>query len=132
LVEADGLRLPVRDETFDAITIGFGFRNFANYRRGLDEMRRVLKPGGILTILEFSQPQNRLFGAVYAWFSTVALPRIGGLISGSRQAYSYLPDSISKFPGASELAARMHDAGFSRVEYELMTFGAVALHIGWK
>lgn len=132
LVEADGLRLPVRDDTFDAITIGFGFRNFANYRRGLEEMRRVLRPGGILAILEFSQPQNRLFGAVYNWFSTVALPRIGGLISGSRQAYSYLPDSISKFPGASELAARMRDAGFSRVEYELMTFGAVALHIGWK
>ncbi len=132
LIEADGLMLPLRDGALDAITIAFGFRNFANYRRGLAEMLRVLKPGGITAILEFSQPRNRAFGAVYGWFSNVVLPRVGGLISGSPQAYSYLPQSISKFPRAEELAAEMRAAGFSRVEYELMTFGAVALHIGWK
>jgi demethylmenaquinone methyltransferase/2-methoxy-6-polyprenyl-1,4-benzoquinol methylase len=130
LFEADGLMLPLADGSLDAMTIAFGFRNFANYRRGLAEMARVLKPGGVAAILEFSQPRNRVFAALYDWFSTVVLPRIGGLISGSRQAYSYLPESIRKFPGAEELAGRMREAGFTKVEHELMTFGTVALHIG--
>jgi demethylmenaquinone methyltransferase/2-methoxy-6-polyprenyl-1,4-benzoquinol methylase len=132
LMEADGLNLPLPSDSIDAITTGFGFRNFANYRRGLDEMLRVLKPGGIVAILEFSQPRNRLFGAVYGWFSTRLLPRVGGAISGSAQAYSYLPESIRKFPDADQLVALMREAGFSRAEYRVMTFGAVALHIGWK
>jgi demethylmenaquinone methyltransferase/2-methoxy-6-polyprenyl-1,4-benzoquinol methylase len=132
LFEADGLLLPLADASLDAITIAFGFRNFANYRRGLVEMLRVLKPGGIAAILEFSQPKNRAFSAVYDWFSTTLLPRVGGWISGSRQAYTYLPESIRKFPNAEQLAAQMREAGFRKVEVELMTFGAVALHIGWK
>ncbi len=132
LFEADGLVLPMADASINAITIAFGFRNFANYQRGLTEMLRVLKPGGIAAILEFSQPKNRVFSRVYDWFSTVLLPRVGGLISGSRQAYSYLPESIRKFPNAEQLAERMRDAGFGRVEFELMTFGTVALHIGYK
>jgi demethylmenaquinone methyltransferase / 2-methoxy-6-polyprenyl-1,4-benzoquinol methylase len=132
LFEGDGLMLPLPDSSLDAITIAFGFRNFANYHKGLAEIMRVLRPGGIVAILEFSQPKNVLFARLYDWFSTVLLPRIGGLISGSRQAYSYLPESIRKFPGAEQLAERMREAGFRKVEYELMTFGAVALHIGWK
>jgi demethylmenaquinone methyltransferase/2-methoxy-6-polyprenyl-1,4-benzoquinol methylase len=132
LIEADGLKLPIADSSLDAITIAFGFRNFANYAKGLEEILRVLKPGGVAAILEFSQPRNRLFARVYDWFSTVLLPRVGGLISGSRQAYSYLPASIRKFPNADQLADSMYSAGFQRVEQELMTFGAVALHIGWK
>lgn len=132
LFEADGLTLPLAEASLDAITIAFGFRNFANYERGLAEMLRTLKPGGVAAILEFSQPKNPLFARTYDWFSAVLLPRIGGLISGSRQAYSYLPESIRRFPDAPQLAQRMRDAGFTRVEYELMAFGAVALHIGWK
>jgi demethylmenaquinone methyltransferase/2-methoxy-6-polyprenyl-1,4-benzoquinol methylase len=130
--EADGLKLPLCAESLDLVTAAFGFRNFANYRKGLEEMLRVLKPGGIAAILEFSQPRNRLFGSVYRWFSTVLLPRIGGLVSGSPQAYSYLPESIRKFPDADGLAAMMREAGFRRVEYDALTFGAVALHLGWK
>lgn len=130
--EADGLQLPLLDGSLDAITIAFGFRNFANYRRGLDEMVRTLKPGGIAAILEFSQPKNRMFAGLYDWFSTALLPRIGGLISGSREAYSYLPSSIRKFPNAEDLSERMIEAGFSTVEFETMTFGTVALHIGRK
>lgn len=130
--EADGLQLPLRDGSLDAITIAFGFRNFANYRRGLDEMVRTLRPGGIAAILEFSQPRNRLFARAYDWFSTRLLPLIGGTISGSREAYSYLPSSIRKFPRAEDLSALMIEAGFSNVEFELMTFGTVALHIGGK
>jgi demethylmenaquinone methyltransferase/2-methoxy-6-polyprenyl-1,4-benzoquinol methylase len=132
LFEADGLALPLAGASLDAITIAFGFRNFANYQKGLAEMLRVLKTGGIAAILEFSQPRNALFARAYDRFSTVLLPRIGGMISGSRQAYSYLPESIRKFPNAEQLAGCMREAGFGRVEYELMTFGAVALHIGWK
>lgn len=132
LFEADGLTLPLKDESLDAITIAFGFRNFTNYKKALEELKRVLKPCGIAAVLEFSQPKNALFGRVYDLFSTVLLPKVGGLVSGSPQAYSYLPESIRKFPNADELAKRMKESGFLKVEYELMTFGTVALHIGWK
>ena len=132
LFEADALALPLADESLDLITIAFGFRNLANYRRGLKELLRVLKPGGTAAILEFSQPTNRVFAGLYGFFSTRVLPWIGGMVSGSREAYSYLPESIQKFPGAEELAAEMQAAGFSRVEFERMTGGAVALHRGLK
>ncbi len=132
LFEADALQLPLRDASFDLITIAFGFRNLANYRRGLEELLRVLKPGGVVAILEFSQPTNRAFGAVYGFFSTRVLPWVGGMISGSREAYAYLPESIRKFPDAEELAGEMRRVGFAKVEFERMTGGAVALHLGWR
>jgi demethylmenaquinone methyltransferase / 2-methoxy-6-polyprenyl-1,4-benzoquinol methylase len=112
--------------------VAFGFRNLANYQRGLEEMLRVLKPGGVAAILEFSQPPNAAFRALYGFFSTRVLPRIGGIISGSPEAYSYLPESIRKFPGAEQLAEEMRRGGFARVEFERMTGGAVALHLGRK
>jgi demethylmenaquinone methyltransferase/2-methoxy-6-polyprenyl-1,4-benzoquinol methylase len=130
--EADGLVLPLATGSLGLLTVAFGFRNFTNYRRGLEEMLRVLKPGGVAAILEFSKPRNKVFGPMYNWFSTALLPKIGGLVSGSPQAYSYLPESIRKFPDADALAQMMREAGFRRVEYDLLTFGAVALHIGWK
>ena len=98
--ESDALRLPVRDGSLDLITVGFGFRNLANYRRGLEEILRVLKPGGAAAILEFSQPPNRAFAALYNFYSQHVLPVIGGMLSGSRDAYTYLPESVRKFPGA--------------------------------
>jgi demethylmenaquinone methyltransferase / 2-methoxy-6-polyprenyl-1,4-benzoquinol methylase len=132
LFEADALALPLKNNSLDLITCAFGFRNLANYEKGLDELLRVLKPGGVAAILEFSQPTNRVFGALYSFFSTQILPRIGGMVSGSTDAYSYLPESIKKFPGAEDLAARMTSAGFENVEFERMTGGAVALHLGYK
>ena len=132
LFEADALSLPLLDASLDLITCGFGFRNLANYEKGFQEILRTLKPGGMAAILEFSQPVNPVFGAVYGVFSTRILPRIGGAVSSSREAYSYLPESIRKFPGAEDLAGAMRRAGFSRVEFERMTGGAVALHLGWK
>ena len=132
MFESDALDLPLRDESLDLITIAFGFRNLANYRRGLEELLRVLKPGGTVAILEFSQPTNRPFAALYGFFSTRVLPKIGGLISGSRDAYSYLPESIRKFPTAEQLAQEMRATGFRSVEFERMTAGAVALHLGRK
>jgi demethylmenaquinone methyltransferase/2-methoxy-6-polyprenyl-1,4-benzoquinol methylase len=132
LFEADALSLPLADASLDLITVAFGFRNLANYQRGLEEMLRVLKPSGTAAILEFSQPPNGAFRAVYGFFSTRVLPAIGGMISGSPEAYSYLPESIRKFPGAEQLAQEMHRAGFSQVGFERMTGGAVALHLGRK
>lgn len=130
LLEADGLALPMGDSSLDLITIAFGFRNFANYRGGLSEMRRVLRPGGALAILEFTQPPNAAFASVYNWYSRRVLPIIGGAISGAPEAYKYLPESVRKFPDAPELAAMMQAAGFSSVTWEYLTFGIVALHVG--
>lgn len=132
LFEGDAMALPLAAGAIDLITCAFGFRNLANYETGLVELARVLKPGGTLAILEFSQPDNRVFAGLYNWFSTKILPRVGGLISGSSEAYSYLPASIRKFPDAEGLAAKMRSAGFRDVEIERMTFGAVALHLGRK
>jgi demethylmenaquinone methyltransferase/2-methoxy-6-polyprenyl-1,4-benzoquinol methylase len=130
LVESDALALPFRDSSVDLITIAFGYRNLANYRAGLVEMRRVLRTGGALAILEFTQPPNRAFASAYNWYSRHVLPVVGGAISGAPEAYRYLPDSVRKFPDAPELARMMLDSGFVRVDWEYLTFGIAALHLG--
>lgn len=130
LIESDALALPFPDESLDLITIAFGYRNLANYRAGLVEMRRVLRPGGMLAILEFTRPPNRSFAAVYNWYARNLLPILGGAISGAPEAYAYLPDSVRKFPNAPELASMMHAAGFAAVNWEYLTFGIAALHLG--
>jgi demethylmenaquinone methyltransferase/2-methoxy-6-polyprenyl-1,4-benzoquinol methylase len=130
LVESDALALPFPDSSLDLITIAFGYRNLTNYRGGLVEMRRALRPGGALAILEFTQPPNRTFASVYNWYSRRVLPIIGGAISGAPEAYRYLPESVRKFPDAPELARMMKEAGFSTVDWEYLTFGIAALHIG--
>jgi demethylmenaquinone methyltransferase / 2-methoxy-6-polyprenyl-1,4-benzoquinol methylase len=130
LFEGDALALPVADRSLDLITVAFGFRNFANYRKGLMEMQRALKPGGMLAILEFSTPPNPVFRGAYGFYSRRVLPAVGGMISGSKDAYTYLPESVRKFPPAEGLAAEMEGAGFTRVKFERLTFGVVALHTG--
>jgi demethylmenaquinone methyltransferase/2-methoxy-6-polyprenyl-1,4-benzoquinol methylase len=130
LFESDALRLPVRDSSLDLLTVAFGFRNLANYAAGLAEMRRVLRPGGMAAILEFTEPPNAAFAAVYHFYSRRILPWIGAAISGSRDAYTYLPESVRKFPHALELAENMRHAGFSDVGFEYFTGGIVALHLG--
>jgi demethylmenaquinone methyltransferase / 2-methoxy-6-polyprenyl-1,4-benzoquinol methylase len=130
LFEADALRLPLPDASLDLITVAFGFRNLANYDVGLREMRRVLRDGGMAAILEFSQPPNPLFGALYGFYSRRVLPAIGGALSGSRDAYIYLPESVRKFPAPEELGDMMRAAGFGPVEFERLTGGIVALHLG--
>jgi len=130
LFESDALRLPLRDASLDLLTVAFGFRNLANYAAGLTEMRRVLRPGGMAAILEFSQPPNALFAALYNFYSRRILPWIGGALSGSRDAYKYLPESVRKFPTALQLADDMRQAGFVGVGYEHITGGIVALHLG--
>jgi len=132
LLEADALCLPLPDSSIDLLTVAFGFRNLTNYRAGLEEMVRVLGPGGLAAILEFSRPPSRLFSALYEFYSRRLLPAVGGALSGSREAYAYLPESVRRFPGAEELAGDMRATGFREVSFERMTAGLVALHLGWR
>lgn len=129
-VEGDALRLPFADETFDAVTIAFGLRNLAGVEEGLRELCRVLRPGGRVAVLEFSTPVVPGFRALFRFYFARVLPRIGGLISGSRGAYEYLPDSVSKFPDQRRLAELMRGAGFESVGYRNLTGGIAALHTG--
>lgn len=130
LFEGDALQLPLRDGTLDAVAISFGFRNLANYRDGLKELHRVLKPGGVLAILEFTHPPSPFMKMAYGFYSGVVLPVIGTMVSGSAEAYRYLPDSIRKFPGAEELRRMMEGAGFEATQYDLLTGGIAAIHTG--
>src|SRR2546430_984747 len=115
-VEADALRLPFADGSFDVVTIAFGLRNLAGVEEGLRELLRVLKAGGRAAVLEFSSPVVPGFRALFRFYFTRVLPWVGGLVSGSRGAYEYLPDSVSRFPDQKGLAALMRDAGFEGVE----------------
>jgi demethylmenaquinone methyltransferase/2-methoxy-6-polyprenyl-1,4-benzoquinol methylase len=128
-VALDALRLPFADGTFDLAAAAFGFRNLANYGAGIDEFLRVLRPGGLLAILEFSEPPGPIFGRLYRFYFKRILPSIGGLVSGSRQAYGYLPASVSRFPTPKDLATRLRAAGFENVRYERWMGGIVALHV---
>lgn len=132
LFEADALALPILDSSLDAISIAFGFRNLTNYACGFHELHRVLKPGGMLAILEFSHPRGKVISGVYSFYSRAVLPFIGSLVSGSREAYSYLPASIEKFPRAEQLRLMMDAAGFNQTRFELLSGGIAALHTGTK
>ena len=132
LLEADALQLPLPDASLDLVTCGFGFRNFTNYEAGAREICRVLKPGGVLAILECSEPANPLINALYRLYARRVLPLLGGAVSGQPDAYRYLPDSIRKFPKPVELAQTLRDAGFAKVEYTGLTFGTVTLHLATR
>jgi demethylmenaquinone methyltransferase/2-methoxy-6-polyprenyl-1,4-benzoquinol methylase len=129
-IEADAMQLSFADRSFDAVTIAFGLRNLSNFSVGLKELFRILKPGGRLVVLEFSKPRVPGFAALFNLYFTHVLPRIGGAVSGSRGAYEYLPDSVSKFPDQKGLATAMESAGFSSVGFRNLTGGIAALHTG--
>lgn len=123
----DGLGLPLPDGCFDAVTISFGLRNMADRHRSLCEMRRVLKPGGSVVILEFSQPQA-WFQPFYYFYLRRILPLIAGAVTGDRAAYIYLNETIGQFPDRSALSEEIRAAGFSAIKAEGLTLGIVALH----
>lgn len=125
---ADALNLPFPDATFDLVTTAFGFRNLANYELGLREIARVLKPGGEVGILEFSEPESGAMAGLFRFYFRRVLPVLGGAISGSREAYSYLPASVTKFPSPQALAELMQACGFMGVHFTAWNFGSVVLH----
>lgn len=128
-IAADGTDLPFEDGAFDAVTIAYGLRNFADPDAGLREFRRVLRPGGRLAVLEFPPPPEGLFGSLFRFYFQRVLPRLGGAISGKRSAYGYLPESVLAFFTPEALEQHLRAAGFTGVRHELQTFGVSALHL---
>ncbi len=129
---ADALRLPYPGNTFDAVTSGFGVRNFIDRERAFREQRRVLKPGGRVICLEISKPPKNLLRPFFLFFFNKMVPFVGGLISGQRDAYTYLPQSVNEFLTPDELKAMMERAGLRDVRYKRLMMGTVAIHVGTK
>lgn len=131
-VAADALKLPIASSSVSGAIVAFGIRNVADLDAGLREVHRVLEPGGRFVILEFSTPRSPLINSAYQLYFNHVLPTIGGVISGHRTAYKYLPKSVANFPVADELAQRMRSAGFSSVSWRSLTLGIAAIHVGLK
>jgi demethylmenaquinone methyltransferase/2-methoxy-6-polyprenyl-1,4-benzoquinol methylase len=129
---ADCEALPYEDNTFDRISVGFGVRNFEHLELGLSEMYRVLAPGGKLVILELSVPSNAFIRWCYKLYFLKILPFIGGLVSGDRSAYEYLPASVLRFPAPDKFMSIMKSAGFDVVEHRALTLGVCRMYIGKK
>ena len=125
---ASGEELPYQDQMFDLVTIGFGLRNFTDKQAGLREMKRVLKPGGILLILEFSKPTNSLFSKIYDWYSFNVIPRLGSLFVDDADSYKYLAESIRMHPSQEELKLMVIEAGFEKCKFYNLVNGVVAIH----
>ncbi|MGC2474706.1 MAG: bifunctional demethylmenaquinone methyltransferase/2-methoxy-6-polyprenyl-1,4-benzoquinol methylase UbiE [Candidatus Sulfotelmatobacter sp.] len=130
-VEADALTLPFPSQHFDLVTSAFGFRNLADYDRGLREIVRVLRPGGECGILDFSEPKG-MMGILYRVYFKEVLPRVGTMISGVRGPYAYLPTSVQRFPEPEEMLQRMKTAGFAEATWTPYTFGIAGLYRGKK
>jgi len=130
-VVCDAEQLPFADEYFDVVSVAFGLRNMTHKDRALLEMRRVLKPGGKLLVLEFSKVAAPL-EKIYDWYSFKVLPRLGKLVAGDDASYRYLAESIRMHPGQKELKSMMHSAGFGHVDFHNLTAGVAALHVGIK
>jgi len=126
----DSLRLPFESKVFDGATVGFGVRNLSDLERGLEEFRRVLKPGRRLVVLEFTVPPNALVRMGYLFYFHNVLPIVGRIVSGHPWAYTYLPESVKEFPGPAELAAVLDRVGFSDVGWKLVSGGIAAIHWG--
>jgi demethylmenaquinone methyltransferase/2-methoxy-6-polyprenyl-1,4-benzoquinol methylase len=126
-IEADALHLPLANASIDLITTAFGFRNLANYRAGLEEFHRVLRPGGELGILDFSKPGG-LLGKLYNFYFHPILPEIGSRLSGVSGPYAYLPNSVQNFPAPAEMLATIKESGFGEVSWTPYTFGVAGLY----
>ena len=129
LVQADATRLPLADASCDAAMVAFGIRNVADLDAGLQELHRVVRPGGQAAILEFGMPRQRGFAALYRSYMRHVLPRVGRLVSRHADAYEYLPASVAEFPAGAAFAAKLRDAGFSSVRDVRMALGAVYLYV---
>ena len=125
---ASGESLPYQDQTFDLVTVGFGLRNFTDKEKGLREMKRVLKPDGVLLILEFSKPTNSFFSKVYDWYSFNIIPKLGSFLANDSKSYQYLAESIRMHPDQETLKNMVLDAGFNDCKFYNLVNGVVAIH----
>ena len=125
---ASGESLPYQDRTFDLVTVGFGLRNFTDKEKGLKEMKRVLKPDGVLLILEFSKPTNSFFSKVYDWYSFNIIPKLGSFLANDSKSYQYLAESIRMHPDQETLKNMVLDAGFDDCKFYNLVNGVVAIH----
>ena len=125
---ASGESLPYQDKTFDLVTVGFGLRNFTDKRIGLEEMNRVLKPDGVLLVLEFSKPTNSFFSKIYDWYSFNVIPKFGKLLANDSESYQYLSESIRMHPDQETLKDMVLDSGFSECRFYNLVNGVVAIH----
>jgi demethylmenaquinone methyltransferase/2-methoxy-6-polyprenyl-1,4-benzoquinol methylase len=130
-VQGDGEYLPFKDNTFDALTISYGFRNIGHYKEALSEFYRVLKPGGKLAIMEFSEPTSKLFGALFRFYFNKVIPKIGALLA-REDAFRYLPESVDHFPSRKKVNQMIVDAGFMNSEVYDLTFGVSSIFMGNK
>ncbi len=130
-IEADALHLPLADNSIDLVISAFGFRNLSNYEAGLAELHRILRPGGQIGILDFNQPEG-ITGALYNLYFKQILPRFGGLISGDPAAYTYLPDSVARFPRPARMIELIANAGFTDPTWTSYTFGTAGLYRATK
>lgn len=132
LQSGDAEAIPFEDATFDAITVAFGVRNFENLDAGLQEMNRVLKPGGICVVLEFTMPSLFPFRQLYGFYFKNMLPLIGRLVSKDTSAYTYLPESVKAFPQNQQFIERMEQAGFAQNSFQTLSLGIAAIYAGFK
>ncbi|MBL9052729.1 MAG: bifunctional demethylmenaquinone methyltransferase/2-methoxy-6-polyprenyl-1,4-benzoquinol methylase UbiE [Tabrizicola sp.] len=131
-VVGDAMALPFPDNSFDAYTVSFGIRNVTRIPDALREAHRVLKPGGRLMVLEFSQIPNDLMQKIYDLYSFNVIPVMGQIVANDRASYQYLVESIRRFPNQESFAAMIRDAGLGQVKYRNLSMGIAALHSGWK
>lgn len=131
-IQADGTKLPFADHSFDLVTIAFGIRNFVDVPLGLSEFYRVLKPGGQFMCLEFSKPVLPMLGVIYDAYSFNVIPKMGEMVTGDKDSYQYLVESIRRFPDQDRFAKWIKQAGFDLVRYDNLTGGIVAMHRGYK
>ncbi len=131
-MEGDSLKMPFADDTFDLVTVAYGVRNFEHLEEGYREMRRVMKPGGVICVIELSEPANRPIRSLYRLYSRNVIPLIGRLVSHDTRAYSYLPESIAACPQRGDMTAMMERAGFTDATYKSLTLGVITIYIGVK
>ena len=132
LIKADSENLPFENDKFDAAIVGFGVRNFENLKKGLSEIKRVLKPGGVFFILEFSKPEKSPYKQIYQFYFTKVLPFIGRQISKDSNAYTYLPESVNEFPDGEKFLTILADVGFVGNKCFLQTFGIASIYEAHK
>jgi demethylmenaquinone methyltransferase/2-methoxy-6-polyprenyl-1,4-benzoquinol methylase len=129
---ADSENLPFEENKFDAVTVGFGVRNFEHLERGLEEIFRVLRPGGVAVILEFSRPRKFPFKQGYNFYFKFILPKIGRIVSSDKTAYTYLPESVEAFPDGEDFLRILRDVGFKQTQCKSLTFGISSIYTGIK